>query len=176
MENTKGNKAGPWLKGDSLLAILAGSEPTAQILTAIFHELSMHREHIAEIREELGVVCITDIKAPTKTTIPKCQAMRLHPNLLTGGSRKTTESGVTIDGVYIPPHITVVTPHYTIAKCMLFLIYRTNELHQCRRGLLCKRHPIYSRTLDYEPPDGAEFKGTYTIQHWEGHLNFLVRL
>ncbi|KUJ07705.1 cytochrome P450 [Mollisia scopiformis] len=119
MENNKGDKADPWLRGDSLLAILAGSEPTAQILAAIFHELSMHPKHIDKIREELSEVCITDFKA--LTDLPHLnaviqEAMRLHPNLLTGGSRKTTENGVTIGDVYIPPHITVITPHYTIAR------------------------------------------------------------
>ncbi|KAI0593477.1 cytochrome P450 [Biscogniauxia sp. FL1348] len=119
MENNKGDKADPWLRGDSLLAILAGSEPTAQILTAIFHELSMHPEHIDKIRQELADICITDIKA--LATLPHLnaviqEAMRLHPNLLTGGSRKTTENGVKIGNVYIPPHITVITPHYTIAR------------------------------------------------------------
>ena len=99
------------------------SEPTAQILTAIFHELSMHPEHIDKIFQELDKVVITDNKALTK--LPHLNAviqetMRLHPNLLTGGSRKTTENGVTIGDVYIPPHITVITPHYTIARRAFF--------------------------------------------------------
>ncbi|KAH9987073.1 cytochrome P450 [Xylariaceae sp. FL0662B] len=119
MENNEGDKADPWLRGDSLLAILAGSEPTAQILTAIFHELSMHPEHIEKIRQELADVNIADIKALAKLPHLNAviqEAMRLHPNLLTGGSRKTTENGVKIGDVYIPPHITVITPHYTIAR------------------------------------------------------------
>ncbi|KAI9902534.1 hypothetical protein N3K66_001886 [Trichothecium roseum] len=119
MKKNKGDTADPWLAGDSLLAILAGSEPTGQILTAIFHELSTHPEHIGKIRQELTGLSITDFKA--LTALPHLnaviqEAMRLHPNLLTGGSRKTMGSGVVIGDVHIPPHITVVTPHYTIAR------------------------------------------------------------
>ncbi|KAI0469869.1 cytochrome P450 [Xylariaceae sp. FL0804] len=118
MAKNKGNVADPLLRGDSLLAILAGGEPTAQMLTAVFHELPMHPEHIDKIRQELGDVCITDNKAlsllPHLNAVIQ-EAMRLYPNLLTGGSRKTTENGVQIGDVYIPPHITVVTPYYTIA-------------------------------------------------------------
>ncbi|KAI0412607.1 cytochrome P450 [Xylaria grammica] len=119
MEKNESGKTDPWLKGDSLLAILAGSEPTAQILTAIFHELSMHPKHIEKIHQELAGVCITDNNElaglPHLNAVIQ-EAMRLHPNLLTGGSRKTTEKGVKIGDVYIPPHITVITPHYTIAR------------------------------------------------------------
>jgi hypothetical protein len=103
------------------VGLIIYSEPTAQILAAIFHELSIHPEHIDKIREELGGVCITNFKALTELPHLNAviqEAMRLHPNLLTGGSRKTTENGVTIGDVYIPPHITVITPHYTIARRM----------------------------------------------------------
>ncbi|KAI1157896.1 cytochrome P450 [Nemania serpens] len=118
MEGNKG-KHDPWLRGDSLLAILAGSEPTAQILAAIFHELSMHPQHIKTIRQELTGVCITNHKELAE--LPHLngviqEAMRLHPNLLTGGSRKTTHNGVKIGNAYIPPHTTIVAPHYTIAR------------------------------------------------------------
>ncbi|RWA07192.1 hypothetical protein EKO27_g7914 [Xylaria grammica] len=119
MEKSESSKTDPWLKCDSLLAILAGSEPTAQILTAIFHELSIHPKHIEKIHQELAGVCITDNNElaglPHLNAVIQ-EAMRLHPNLLTGGSRKTTEKGVKIGDVYIPPHITVITPHYTIAR------------------------------------------------------------
>ena len=102
--------------------VVCYSEPTGQILTAIFHELSTHPEHIGKIRQELTGVSITDFKA--LTALPHLnaviqEAMRLHPNLLTGGSRKTMGGGVVIGDVHIPPDITVVTPHYTIARRML---------------------------------------------------------
>lgn len=99
------------------------SEPTAQILTAIFHELSMHPEHIDQIRQELSEVSPTDITALASLSHLNAiiqEAMLLHPNLLTGGSRKTTDKGVMVGDAYIPPHITVITPHYTIARRMFF--------------------------------------------------------
>lgn len=101
------------------------SEPTAQILTAIFHELSMNPEHISKIHQELRDICITDYKVlaelPHLNAVIQ-EAMRIHPNLLTGGGRKTAEDGVTIGEFYIPPHITIVTPHYTIARRMYFVL------------------------------------------------------
>ncbi|KAI0388469.1 cytochrome P450 [Xylariaceae sp. FL0594] len=119
MEEDKGDGAERWLRGDSLLAILAGSEPTAHVLSAIFHELSKHPEHIEKIHRELTGVCITDNKAlgslPHLNAVIQ-ESMRLHPNLLTGGSRKTTGKGVEIGDIYIPPHVTIVTPHYSIAR------------------------------------------------------------
>lgn len=42
--------------------------------------------------------------------------MRLHPFLPIGGIRKTTDTGVTIRDVHIPPHTTVLTPLYTISR------------------------------------------------------------
>ncbi|KAI1115756.1 cytochrome P450 [Nemania sp. NC0429] len=119
MKDNEGNQSDPWLRGDSLLAILAGSEPTAQILTAMIHELSIHPEHIKTIRQELAGVNMTNHKELAE--LPHLngaiqEAMRLHPNLLTGGSRKTTHNGVTIGGAYIPPDTTIVSPHYTIAR------------------------------------------------------------
>lgn len=44
------------------------------------------------------------------------EAMRLHPFLPIGGIRKTTDTGVTIRDVHIPPHTTVLTPLYTISR------------------------------------------------------------
>jgi cytochrome P450 len=103
--------------------LICCSEPTAQILAAIFHELSMHPEHIDIVRQEVNGVSITDYKAlitlPHLTAVIQ-EAMRLHPNLLTQGGRKTTENGVTIGNVYIPPHTTVIKPHYTISRRTLF--------------------------------------------------------
>lgn len=79
----------------------------------------MHPEHIEKIHQELNGLCITDHKIlaalPHLNAVIQ-EAMRLHPNLLTGGSRKTTEKGAKIGDLYIPPHTTIVTPHYTIAR------------------------------------------------------------
>ncbi|KAK0660783.1 Tryprostatin B 6-hydroxylase [Cercophora samala] len=121
MEKEKENKvdAGPWLRGDSLLAVLAGSEPTAQALAAVLHELVLHPEHIDKLHAELADTPLTDNNALTELPHLNAviqEAMRLHPFLPTGGIRKTTDTGVTIRDVYIPPHTTVLTPLYTISR------------------------------------------------------------
>ena len=95
------------------------SEPTAQALAAIFHELAMNPQHIDKIREEVEGLPDNDNQAlaelPHLNAVIQ-EAMRLHPSLITGGIRMTTENGVMIGGIFIPPHITVVTPLYTISK------------------------------------------------------------
>ncbi|KAK8062549.1 cytochrome P450 [Apiospora hydei] len=68
----KNGKSDPWLAGDSLLAILAGS---------------CHSRGDASSSKPFD-----------------------------GGSRKTMDNGVNIGDYYIPPHTTVITPHYTIAR------------------------------------------------------------
>ncbi|KAL9015487.1 MAG: hypothetical protein Q9185_007120 [Variospora sp. 1 TL-2023] len=50
-----------WLKGDSLLAIVAGSQPVASTLVFIFFELAQHPEHTQKIYEELKDIDVRDI-------------------------------------------------------------------------------------------------------------------
>lgn len=95
------------------------SEPTAQALTAVLHELSTHPEHQTLLFDEIGETSITDDSALAGLKHLNAvlqEAMRLHPSLITGGLRKTREKGVQIGDVFIPPHTTVVTPLYTISK------------------------------------------------------------
>ncbi|PNP46211.1 hypothetical protein TGAMA5MH_02246 [Trichoderma gamsii] len=108
-----------WAAGDSLLAIVAGSEPTAVALIAVLCELGKHPEHTDQIYEELKDVDALDLK--TLVTLPHLNAvikesLRLHPALLTGGNRKTSDTGLTIGGRFIPPHTTIVAPRYTIGR------------------------------------------------------------
>ncbi|GFP56517.1 cytochrome P450 monooxygenase nodW [Trichoderma asperellum] len=108
-----------WAAGDSLLAIVAGSEPTAVALIAVLCELGKHPEHADQIYEELKDVDVLDLKTlvnlPHLNAVIK-EALRLHPALLTGGNRKTSASGLTIGGRFIPPHTTIVAPRYTIGR------------------------------------------------------------
>ncbi|GKT57817.1 cytochrome P450 [Colletotrichum tofieldiae] len=108
-----------WLFGDSLLAIVAGSEPTAAALIGIFCEMSKHPEHADKIYEELKDVDATNLKI--LTSLPHLNAvinegLRLYPALLTGGARKTTENGATIGGTFIPPHTTIIAPRHVISR------------------------------------------------------------
>ncbi|KAL2259505.1 hypothetical protein VTK26DRAFT_6795 [Humicola hyalothermophila] len=108
-----------WMRGDSLQAIVAGSEPIPVVLLGIFAELAQKPEHIELIYQELQGVDITDAKALSR--LPHLNAvisetLRLYPVLLTAGSRKAGKSGVTIGGTYIPPHTTIILPRYTIQR------------------------------------------------------------
>ncbi|EHK18385.1 uncharacterized protein TRIVIDRAFT_47618 [Trichoderma virens Gv29-8] len=113
------NEKWHWAAGDSLLAIVAGSEPTAVALIAVFCELGRHPQHAEQIHEEVKNVDVTDLK--TLVSLPHLNAvikesLRLHPALLTGGNRKTTAFGLTIDDQFIPPNTTIVAPRYTIGR------------------------------------------------------------
>ncbi|KAK2053246.1 cytochrome P450 [Colletotrichum caudatum] len=108
-----------WLFGDSLLAIVAGSEPTAAALIGIFCEIAKHPKHADIICAELEDVDVTNLKV--LTSLPHLNAvinegLRLYPALLTGGARKTTENGATIGGTFIPPNTTIIAPRHVISR------------------------------------------------------------
>lgn len=44
------------------------------------------------------------------------ESLRLHPALITGGSRQAGEHGITIAGTFIPPYTNIVAPQYHIAR------------------------------------------------------------
>ncbi|PWY96633.1 benzoate 4-monooxygenase cytochrome P450 [Aspergillus sclerotioniger CBS 115572] len=109
----------PWLSGDSILAIVAGSEPTATTLIGIFCELA-RSPHLAEtIYHELETVDICDPRAIAK----ECpfleavisEALRLYPALPTGGNRKTCEE-VFVGDVVVPRGTTVVAPRWSVFR------------------------------------------------------------
>ncbi|KAB8269091.1 benzoate 4-monooxygenase cytochrome P450 [Aspergillus minisclerotigenes] len=96
-----------WLSGDTVLAIAAGSEPTAVALMGIFTELARHPVHAEKIYQETRGL---DIRNPgmLATNCPHLEAviretLRLFPALLTGGYRKTLQGGTFVGGTYIPP-------------------------------------------------------------------------
>ncbi|KAJ5125658.1 hypothetical protein N7526_007835 [Penicillium atrosanguineum] len=103
----------PWLTGDSILAIVAGSEPTAAVLIGLFYELAKAPHQTDMIVQELRDINIKDTRALAQCTRLDAvisEALRLYPALPTGGNRKTTKDGVMIGGVYIPPETTIVAP------------------------------------------------------------------
>ena len=110
----------PWLTGDSILAIVAGSEPTAAVLIGLFLELAKDPRHATIILQETKDINLED----HRTLAQGCphlegtifEALRLYPALPTGGNRKTLKEGITIGGIYIPPETTVVAPRFCISR------------------------------------------------------------
>ncbi|KAI1505902.1 cytochrome P450 [Biscogniauxia marginata] len=108
-----------WLSGDSLLGIVAGSGPTAGALIFALCNLVNHPQHIEILHEELTGVDVTDQKELSRLVHLNAiinETLRLSPPLLTGGARKTTGSGTTIAGTYIPPNTTIFAPLYIIFR------------------------------------------------------------
>ncbi|TAQ86938.1 hypothetical protein B7494_g4735 [Chlorociboria aeruginascens] len=106
------------MRGDSLNAIVAGSEPIPVVLLGLFAELAKKPHHIELVYAELGGD-ITDTKVlsglPHLNAVIQ-EALRLYPVLPTAGSRKTGKNGVTIGDVFIPPFTTIVNPRYSIHR------------------------------------------------------------
>ncbi|KAI1431257.1 cytochrome P450 [Xylaria sp. CBS 124048] len=107
------------MRGDSLNAIVAGSEPVPVVLIGLFAELARKPEQIEAVYNEMIGMDITDSK--TLSTLPHLnaviqEALRLYPVLPTAGSRKVGKNGVTIGGVYIPPYTTIINPRFSIHR------------------------------------------------------------
>ncbi|PYI25535.1 cytochrome P450 [Aspergillus indologenus CBS 114.80] len=94
-----------WLTGDSILAVVAGSEPTVVVLVGIFRELGRNPTHAARIYQETRGVDLSDPRALLRDCryleAVITEALRLYPVLPTGGLRKTAAEGLAIGGVYI---------------------------------------------------------------------------
>ncbi|KAL5042261.1 hypothetical protein BDW71DRAFT_200739 [Aspergillus fruticulosus] len=107
-----------WLGGDSLLAFVAGSEPTAGVLIGLFYELAKNPSEADIIYREVQ-------QHTQQDALHKCrhlkaaiyEALRLYPSLPTGGNRKTSpDEGIAVAGVFIPPETTIVAPKYCIGR------------------------------------------------------------
>ncbi|RDW61829.1 cytochrome P450 [Aspergillus mulundensis] len=120
---TAGKPTNAALTGDSISAIVAGSEPTASALIALLYSLAKNPAHAETIRRELqqNTVDIRDSNSLARHCphLEACifEALRLYPSIPSGGYRKTSASeGITVGGTYIPPETTVVAPRFVIAR------------------------------------------------------------
>ncbi|GAP85608.1 putative cytochrome P450 [Rosellinia necatrix] len=107
------------MRGDSLNAIVAGSEPIPIVLIGLFSELARKPEHIEAVFNEMHEVDIADTKALSTLSHLNAviqEALRLYTVLPTAGPRKVGKSGITVAGVFIPPYTTIVNPRFSIHR------------------------------------------------------------
>ncbi|KAI1662063.1 cytochrome P450 [Daldinia decipiens] len=123
MEDVENQKiiddARAWLSGDSLQAIVAGSGPIANALLGTFTELGRDHTTQEKLYYELMDIDVSDTKVLANLPfLNACidETLRLYPALMTGGTRMTTQKGMTIAGRFIPPYTNIVAPQYLISR------------------------------------------------------------
>ncbi|KAI1418336.1 cytochrome P450 [Hypoxylon sp. FL1857] len=108
---------------DSELAVVAGSDSTASTLTAILFLLATHPDKQATLQREVDDMNTGGLPMPTSTLanmpyLNSCinEALRLYPAVMSGSQRETGPGGVVLDGQFIPEHMLVSMPTYTIHR------------------------------------------------------------
>ncbi|PLB36079.1 cytochrome P450 [Aspergillus candidus] len=112
-----------WLRGDTRLTIVGGSDTTAATLTFLFCHLAMDPTQIEKLRAELEPLLKGRSSLETKD-VSKArhldgviqEALRLHPAIPSGFPRVTPPEGIMIGDVFIPGGTTVVLPVYAIQR------------------------------------------------------------
>ncbi|KAI1100670.1 cytochrome P450 [Jackrogersella minutella] len=95
-----------WLNGDAVTIIIAGSDTIAPTLVFAFYELARKHRYIRSC-------------SASKLFSPNGNYKRnsaLYPPVPTGGYRQSPPSGMTINDIYIPGNVTIVTPRYPLAR------------------------------------------------------------
>jgi cytochrome P450 len=113
-----------WLRGDTRLVIVGGSDTTAATLTYIFYYLAKDPTQVAKLRAELTPLLNgkssldpKDVPAAKHLNGVIHEALRLNPPIPSGYPRLTPPEGITINGTYIPGGTTVVIPLWTLGRC-----------------------------------------------------------
>ncbi|KAI9367627.1 cytochrome P450 [Aspergillus egyptiacus] len=112
-----------WLRGDTRLTIVGGSDTTAATLTFLFYHLANDPSQVAKLRAELEPLLNgqprldpKDVsKAPHLNGVIQ-ETLRLHPAIPSGFPRLTPPEGITINGTYIPGGTTIVIPVYAMQR------------------------------------------------------------
>lgn len=108
-----------WLNGDAVTIIIAGSDTIAPTLVFAFYELARNPLHQDKLLNELR-----DVNIYNSAQLQRCahlnaiinETLRLHPPVPTGGYRQSPPGGLTVDGIYVPGNVTIVTPRYSLAR------------------------------------------------------------
>lgn len=112
-----------WLRGDTRLTIVGGSDTTAATLTYLFYHLANDQSQVKKLREELEPLLdgksILDqqnvSKAPHLDGVIQ-EALRLHPAIPSGFPRVTPPEGIMIGETFIPGGTTIVLPVYAMQR------------------------------------------------------------
>ncbi|KAL8900589.1 MAG: hypothetical protein Q9192_000976 [Flavoplaca navasiana] len=113
------------LSGNTVTAMVAGSDTTRPSLICIWYALAKYPYHADKIYEELITCNLDDINA--LASIPHLEAvinetLRLWPPQMTGGNRMTSDQGLWIDDTWIPGNTKVAAPKYSIMRREFFLL------------------------------------------------------
>jgi cytochrome P450 len=107
------------LMGNSISAIVAGSDTTRGSLIGIWYYLCHAPEHMQKIYDEVCNIDINDVSKlallPHLNAIIK-ETLRLAPPAMTGGSRITDSTGLSVGNQFIPAGIKVTAPKYVIHR------------------------------------------------------------
>lgn len=95
------------------------SETVSSTLTFLFYELAKRPEDYQRIYDELQDVDLNDLQQ--LTSLPHLngaikEALRLWPQLPSGGLRQTSDRPISIGGVTVPANTTIQAPRYCISR------------------------------------------------------------
>ncbi|KAJ5781038.1 hypothetical protein N7457_006198 [Penicillium paradoxum] len=123
-KSPKGPSDFQWLRGDTRLFVVGGSDTTAATLTHLFYYLAKYPKELAKLRAEVEPL----LKGRT-TLDPKNvgdakhlngvihETLRLHPPMPSGFPRLTPKEGIMLNGTYIPGNTTVTVPLWAMGRC-----------------------------------------------------------
>ncbi|KAB5536218.1 cytochrome P450 [Coniochaeta sp. 2T2.1] len=114
-----------WLRGDTRLTIVGGSDTTATTLVYIFYYLCKYPEQVRKLRAEFEPLLaasgtdhlvVKDVAKAVHLNGVIHEALRMNPPIPSGYPRVTPPEGLEIAGKYIPGGTTVVIPLRTMGR------------------------------------------------------------
>ena len=107
------------LQQDTELIQIAGSDTTLSVLIFVMYHLAANPRIQSDIYKEItdaGVLTYEAIKDLKLLDGVIKETLRLHPPVPSGMLRETPAEGIYVDGAYIPGHIVVSCPTWTIHR------------------------------------------------------------
>jgi len=108
---------------DCELAVVAGSDSSASVLSAILSLLATHPDKLATLQEQLDAQRTDELPLPhaslaNATYLDGCiqEALRLCPAIMSGSQREIGPRGAVVAGRFIPAHMLVSTPTYVLHR------------------------------------------------------------